>query len=124
MKTIVKFHIGRGGRFNNAGHLSFEGVSRIDEGSSYDQLFLSHDETYFINDAGNEVGLTVEEAESGIGTIDQDGAYDTTYTKHLEDVNYKEFQAIKASDEWNKDELVEKILDHYECDEDLIEMYI
>lgn len=121
-KRIVKFHIGRGGRFNNPGLLTFVGFSRIDEGDAYDSLFLSEDKTEYLNHNGDEVGLTVEEAEVGIGRIDQDGDYDTTYTMLLSDCDNKELDAIKADDHWINEEAMGLLLDYYK-EEDYEELY-
>lgn len=139
--TIVAFHLGRGGRFHNAGHLSFIGYNYI---SKYvNNLYLSHenislfknmpgydtpntdgikcildlitDEEYstleqaygitedtlgvlhYYTECGNPVGLTKDEAESGIGRIDIDGGYDTTYTCYLHDCTEAEAHLIRRS---------------------------
>jgi hypothetical protein len=101
--TILEFHIGRGGRFNNQGFLYFVGESKgIAHTSAYgNDVFPpcndegeTIDEGECLNCNGNEVGLTMEEANSGIGRIDLDGDYDTTYTTYLEDISEKEIQAI------------------------------
>lgn len=138
-KTIVAFHIGRGGRFHNQGHLSFIGENKI--GDFVHDLFLNFEnekdfsnrfgfdstggedqksildlitdrdfdqlkekfgitelmlglEQYY-DGGGNPVGLTVMEEESGIGTINIDNDYDTTYTIYLEDASENEIEAIR-----------------------------
>ena len=136
-KTIVCFHIGRGGHFHNPGHKSFIGEEKI--GKYTDDLFLNFEneskvlkkvrnnsilikfeseildaiternfeilESFGITEdelgdrvyttcVGNSVGLTEEEEEIGVGCINKDGDYDTTYCCFLEDCNDHELQLI------------------------------
>ena len=121
-ETIIKFKISRGGRFNNAGYLTFSDTSRINEGYTFDDLFLNEETGEYLNDSGNEVGLTQEEAETGIGRIDQDGEYDTTYTLLLSEINSKELSAIKEA---NEEDLINALVEYFEAeDEDSLFMYI
>lgn len=46
--TIVAFHIGRGGRFNNPGHLSFCGENKI--GHYINGLFLSRENAHKVEE--------------------------------------------------------------------------
>lgn len=46
---------------------------------------------------GNEVGLTYEEEQTGIGCIDNDGEYDTVYTCKIEDLDEDDIKVIKES---------------------------
>jgi hypothetical protein len=96
-KTIVAFHIGRGGRFNNAGHTSFVGEKSIS--NFVDSLFLNEDETEYTDGNGNKIGLTVKECNSGIGIINIDGGYDTTYTCYLQDCSDEELEIIAKTKE-------------------------
>lgn len=107
-ETIVAFHIGRGGRFYNQGHLTFVGEKKI--GDFIEELFWDEDENgNAIPDAelrtetGHEVGCTWAEVETGIGRIDIDGDYDTTYTKKLSEVeeDSREWEAIFESDDYD-----------------------
>lgn len=104
--TIVKFHIGRGGRYYNPGHLTFVGCEGINEGQAFDELFLSEDETQYLDSQGEEVGLTVEEAETGIGKINQDNEYDTTATMYITDCDHLQLAAIAEARPWNLKELL------------------
>lgn len=150
-KTIVAFHIGRGGRFHNAGHLSFVGCRKI--GDFTDDLFDTYEnrnefkdrygfdyadggrcildligdeewdeleekfgiteemlgEKIYVDGGGNPVGLTQDEVDSGIGRINIDFSYDTTYTCYLKDCDEDEIHAIKNSQEYIKDDLLELI---------------
>lgn len=134
-EIIVAFHVGRGGRFHNAGHLSFIGEHSIDYYT--DDLFLrwsnereilskingrpnllekwedscdSDDYEFFerlgfdlgekewyCGASGSSVGLTADEAATGIGTINIDYGYDTTYTKYIGDCSEKEIELILES---------------------------
>lgn len=89
-KTIVAFHIGRGGNFYNPGHLSFIGEKKISEFT--DDLFLN-DDNQWEDGTGNKVGLTKEETE--VGRINIDGEYDTTYCKLLSDCSEDELELIE-----------------------------
>lgn len=134
--TIVAFHIGRGGRFNNGGWLSCIGEQRISE--FINELFVrfeNHDEVLsrfsnqqirnavidaignndfealaafgvmesdlgeviYCDQAGNEVGLTVAEAETGIGTINIDHQYNTTYTTTIGELSDDELSAVQRT---------------------------
>lgn len=113
-ETIVAFHIGRGGRFYNGGHLTFLGEGKIsdytedcfvpvkiDENSDSELPELIDDnspEAEWTDCNGNSVGLTNAEYQSGIGRIDIDGEYNTTYTMRLGDIeeDSKEWDAIFA----------------------------
>jgi hypothetical protein len=95
-KEILAFHIGRGGRFHNPGHLTFIGFKAIDRFT--DDLFMNEDETEYIDSNGNEVGLSVD--NDGTGRIDIDRDYDTTYCKYLDDLDENEMDAIMR-DEFN-----------------------
>ena len=90
---IVAFHIGRGGRFYNAGHLSYLGEKDIND--FVDNLFLNEDETMYTNGDGDEL-LEVE--NGGIGIIDIDGGYNTTYCCKVWDLDEKEINVILATE--------------------------
>ena len=151
-KTIVAFHIGRGGRFHNAGHLSYVGEKRIGEFTNdlftrfenqdkykdrfgYDRTYgsdqkcildLITDEEFeelelrfgitredlgelmYYDGGGNGVSLRQKDVESGIGTINVDFQYDTTYTDYIENCTKVELEAIINSDIFGKDELIQK----------------
>ncbi|MBN2776829.1 MAG: hypothetical protein JXR36_04260 [Bacteroidales bacterium] len=93
--TIVAFHIGRGGKFYNAGYLTYLGEKEI--GNFVDDLFPRGDqlgEIRYYDGGGDDTELTQEEVNSGIGTINIDNDYDTTYTKYLCDCDEREINAI------------------------------
>lgn len=111
-ETIVAFHIGRGGRFNNPGHLSFVGEHKIgdftdnlwsptiiDENAEDGYIDDERPEAEWTCESGDSVGLTNAMVASGIGRIEYDGEYDTTYTMYLKDVEQdsREWDAIFAT---------------------------
>ena len=131
-KSIVAFHVGRGGRFNNEGFLTYLGEKRIDEftgnlftnyKNQYDifkkikglknleakyyeccdtddfsffdeRLGLEIGEKIYTDCNGEPVGLTEKECESGIGCINIDNRFDTTYCKYFEDCDDIEIELI------------------------------
>jgi hypothetical protein len=109
--TIVAFHVGRGGRFHNAGFKTFIGEKKISDFT--DDLFIKDRENgkfctpEYTDGGGNPVGLTVKEAETEIGIIDIDGGYNTTYTNFLSDCDENEIKLIIESREWNRDDLLD-----------------
>lgn len=144
-KTIVAFHIGRGGKFHNQGFLSFIGKNKI--GDFTDNLFLNYEnlddvkkaikdrpnlekkfdkclnddnfsffeklgfdfgEKVYFDGGGNQVELTEKEEETGIGRINIDHDYDTTYTTYLDECDQKEVEAILNSSQWNSKSLLEQ----------------
>jgi len=151
--TIVAFHIGRGGRFNNPGFLTFLGENEIgrytedlfshyeNEGNFKDRygfddtdpreqkciLDLINDKEFeeleekfgiteemlgeemYYDGGRNPVGLTQNEVDSGVGRIDIDGGYDTTYTKLLSDCTENEIEAIRNSDDYHKNDFLEML---------------
>ena len=113
-ETIVAFHIGRGGRFYNPGHKTFIGEKKITD--FVQELFLNEDETHFVDSNGNDVGLTIVESETGIGIIELDGYYDTTYTCFLSDCSFEEMKIIETSNLWNSQYLINSFLEHHEIE--------
>lgn|GEM_PF-2486860 len=157
-RIIVAFHIGRGGRFNNAGHKSFIGEKKIgdftnDLYSSFENLSnfknrfgydntgnfnqkcildLVTDENFeeleevfgikkeelgeeiYYDGGGNSTGLTQKEVDGGIGKINIDYDYNTTYTMFLDECDKDELLLIADSNEWNKQELIQKYFEYYD----------
>ena len=155
--TIVYFHIGRGGRFHNAGRKTFCGEKTIQEvlqiadssgqwsfrakenqtdiynelkSRNLDNLIAlfekcrdEEDFTAFEERTGFELGkdvyidsngselITVEEAETGVGSISWDGDYDTDICKLLSECDEEDLQLIADSTEWNKESLLQRYFD-------------
>lgn len=139
--TIVAFHIGRGGRFNNPGFLRYCDNKKIghyandlfsryeneykfksrygfDSTNDKDQkciLDLITDEAFeeleekfgitvemlgeqrYYDAVGHDTGLTEAAVRSGIGRIEIDNDYDTTYTCYLANCNENELHAIVSA---------------------------
>lgn len=87
---IVAFHIGKGGRYYNSGHLSYIGEHTINYFTN--DLFLSENESEYLDPNGEKVGLLFD--NNGIGRIDIDGEYDTTYTTTVGQMTDEEVSAI------------------------------
>lgn len=137
--TIVALHTGRGGRFNNAGHVTFLGEKKIsdftgnlftnfenqqqiyeaidgrenlikkydecndkEDFSFFKKLGLDAGELIYVSEVGERVGLTVKEAESGVGSIDIDGAYDTTTCLYVKDLSEGDIEIIIASNVFDR----------------------
>jgi hypothetical protein len=112
-KTILHFHTGRGGKFNNQGHVTYCGEKSILQILRNDNsVFISEDDLYYIDNSGNEL-ISVEEAESGVGKIDFDGEYDTDTCIFLEECGETELNLILKSNEYGKEDMIQKYFD--EC---------
>ena len=106
-QTVVMFHIGRGGRFNNGGHKTFEGVRDLTwapdictliNTDEEDGSLLHEDEWRLIEDASERTLLEGREAiESRTGVLDYDGIYDTDIFKYVEDCTDDELQLLKQA---------------------------
>ena len=133
INTIVAFHIGRGGNYNDAGYLTFLGVNPIsyytndlfvgyinayrvfkllgdrenlkekyyeaiggDKAAQhlFDRLGLSLGKEIYLDSAGSPVGLSLAQESTGVGVINIDNEYDTTYCKYLINIDVNEAHAI------------------------------
>ncbi len=107
-RTIAMFHVGRGGRFGNAGHLTFVGFKPIDEAYVVERLFINESE---FDEDGNTIEVGVfecsgklvmsienwhEACRTGIGRIDIDGDYESTYTEYVDSLSEREMEAMVA----------------------------
>ena len=104
---IVAFHIGRGGRHYNAGHISYLGEHDIDWliTQNSDNLFDRNRDKhgrfcplYWI-DGGQRVILDSRDIVDKCGRLDFDGEYDTDYCKRIEDCTEEELALIVNSGE-------------------------
>lgn len=105
MDTIVSFHIGRGGRFHNPGHLSFIGemdikdLLRLCDNSRNWTFWQDRDSkgkfcTPGYYDTSGYLIISDKQIATGIGWLEWDTIYDTDYSIRLEDCDEKELQAI------------------------------
>lgn len=99
-KTIyLTFHVGRGGRFFNQGHLTFIGAydfqwvinNAINDGKAIP------DGCRLVTETGRVLLEGRESMESMTGVLDLDGDYDTDYTTTIEDLNEREKDAIRRA---------------------------
>ena len=81
-----------------------ENFDELEKRFGIDQDALGSKE--YFDGGGNPVGLTASESETGIGKINIDYDYDTTYTTHLSECSDAELRAIISSNEWNKDDVL------------------
>lgn len=68
-------------------------------------------EDVYTDSNGNEI-ITVEQLESGVGTLDWDGEYDTDTCMLLSDCDESELILIANSNEWNKESLLQEFFDN------------
>lgn len=116
-KTIVYFHTGRGGHFNNAGHKTFKGTKNISEvlslcdSSNRWSFLVNRDDKgrfcapYYADQNGNYL-ISEKEIESGVGQLEWDGIYDTDSCFHLSDCDENDLKLIIDSNEWNKEDVI------------------
>ena len=118
----VRFHIGRGGHFNNAGHKTYEGTVNELSDCFGDSIVISDDENgkplpdseWQLVDGGGNVILTGrDEIESETGILDWDGEYDTDIVRKLSECDDDEYQLILDAEE--RGAYVEKDVLAYVC---------
>lgn len=128
-RLFVRFHIGRGGRFNNQGHLSFVNEDNFqdlidacadklfDTTSVYDgetdtEIELPENEWNY-HDAGGKILVQGREAmEAETGRLDWDGLYDTDYVTTTDDLFDNEIECLweeYCHEAWMSDELKDAI---------------
>ena len=99
----VRFHIGRGGRFNSAGHKTYVGTVNELSDCFGDSIVISEDENgktlpdseWKLVDSGSNVILSGrDEIESETGILDWDGEYDTDIVRKLSECDDDEYQLI------------------------------
>ena len=117
----VRFHIGRGGRFHNAGHKTYVGtVNGLSDCFGESTMLISEDENgkplpdseWQLVDGGVILSGR-DEIESETGILDWDGEYDTDIVRHLSECDDDEYQLILDAAE--RGEYVEKDLHAYAC---------
>lgn len=121
-EIYVAFHIGRGGRYNNPGHVSYMGEYNFQDLIllNYNNLFEhNRDEKgrfckpYLVDASGN---LIVEQGQryDMTGCLDFDGIYDTDSCCLVEECDQKELQIIANSGEWLSPALRDYLEKHLE----------
>lgn len=116
-KTIVYFHTGRGGHFNNAGHRTFQGTKNISEvlslcdSSNQWSFRRDRDEKgrfcapYYADQNGNYI-ISEKELETGVGQLEWDANYDTDTCFLLSECDESDLMLILESNEWNKENVL------------------
>lgn len=117
----VRFHIGRGGRFHNAGHKTYVGtVNGLSDCFGESTMIISEDENgkplpdseWQLVDGGVILSGR-DKIESETGILDWDGEYDTDIVRHLSECDDDEYQLILDAAE--RCEYVEKAVLAYAC---------
>ncbi len=103
----VCFHVGRGGMFNDAGHMEYlPNVTNFKQLLDYcdidlvwvtddeDGNMLPDDEWYICDDGGKHLVEGREAIESPTGELNFDGDYDRYYVKSLDDCSEVEAKSI------------------------------
>ena len=99
----VRFHIGRGGRFHNAGHKTYVGTVNGLSDCFGESFIISEDENgktlpdsewRLVDGGGNVILSGRDEIESETGILDWDGEYDTDIVRHLSECDDDEYQLI------------------------------
>lgn len=99
----VRFHVGRGGQFHNAGHKTYVGTVNDLSDCFGDSIVFSEDENgkplpdsdwQLVDSGGNVILSGRDEIESETGILDWDGEYDTDIVRCLEDCDDDEYQLI------------------------------
>ena len=118
----VRFHIGRGGQFHNAGHKTYVGTVNDLSDCFGDSIVISEDENgktlpdseWKLVDSGSNVILSGrDEIESETGILDWDGEYDTDIVRKLSECDDDEYQLILDAAE--RGAYVEKDVLAYVC---------
>lgn len=118
----VRFHVGRGGRFHNAGHKSYVGTVNSLSDCFGDSFIISEDENgkplpdsdWQLVDGGGNVILTGrDEIESETGILEWDGEYDTDIVRHISECDDDEYQLILDAAE--RGEYVDEVALAYAC---------
>lgn len=118
----VRFHVGRGGHFHNAGHKTYVGTVDSLADCFGDAFIISEDdngkvlpdsEWQLVDDGGNVILLGREQIESSTGVLDWDGQYDTDVVMSLSERSDDEYQII--IDAFNDGEYVEEEVIDYAC---------
>ena len=118
----VRFHIGRGGHFNNAGHKTYVVTVNGLSDCFGESIVISEDENgkplpdseWRLVDGGGNVILTGrDEIESETGILDWDGEYDTDIVQKLSECDDDEYQLILDAAE--RGAYVEKDVLAYVC---------
>lgn len=103
-RTVVHFHIGRGGRFHNPGYKTFVGVEDMHPSESSivfeqdeDGKPLPDEDWVLVDGGGSELLRGKANILARTGRLDYDGEYNTDIFKYIEDCNDEEVELIKTA---------------------------
>lgn len=120
--VLVRFHIGCGGRFFNAGHKTYVGTVSSLADCFGDSNIISEDEDgnalpdsewQLVDSGGNTILTGRDEIESDTGILDWDGEYDTDIVRHISECDDDEYQLIL--DAAGCDEIMDEVVLAYAC---------
>lgn len=119
-EIYVAFHIGRGGRFYDAGHTFFIGEFDFQEliNRNSNDLFLRERDKKgrFCKpcwvDLNSHVMVEPEDMDSLSGRLEWDGLYNTDYVKRLDDCDEFEIEVLLKSDHY-KSPALRACIAHY-----------
>lgn len=115
-EALVAFHIGRGGRFHNPGHLTYEPYTKsfadIVNGDSKRWTFINNedeegntlpDDEWTLTDSNDHVICEGrDEIEAETGRVSWDGEYDTDYVTRIKNCDENELELIYNSGQHHK----------------------
>lgn len=120
---IVAFHVGRGGRFHNPGHKTFNpyftelsdcfGESSMIFQEDEDGNPLPDDQWQLIDSGGNVILEGRDNIESDTGILDWDGDYNTDIVKYLSECSDSEIDIIYQA--YLDDKYMDDDLKDYVC---------
>jgi hypothetical protein len=117
-KIIVAFHVGRGGRFNNGGHVTFIGEKNLQKliQLNFDHLFEQNRvngkfSKPYLTDLNGTIIVDSDEYNNEVGFLEFDTIYDSDYCKYIEDCSDEELRLISDSSEYKSFELEEYLKD-------------
>ena len=115
---IVAFHVGRGGRFHNPGHKTFNPyITELSDCFGESSIIFKEDEEgnplpdeqwQLIDSGGNVILEGRDNIESDTGILDWDGDYNTDVVKYLSECSDSEIDIIYQAyldDEYTDDDL-------------------
>ena len=117
-KIIVAFHVGRGGRFNNAGHKTFIGEKNFQDliDLNFEHLFVQNRvngkfSKPYLTDLNGTIIVDSDDINNEVGFLEFDTIYDSDYCKYIEDCSDEELLVIANSDEYKSFELEQYLIE-------------
>lgn len=111
-ETVLHFHVGRGGNYNNPGFVTFCGIRTIEDVLQINETYIDdyEGEDYYFDHNGTPL-ISVKQAETGIGCVEFDTIYDTDNCIKLEDCERNDLLIILESNEYNREEIIKDYFD-------------